>query len=110
MGLGRASIHALLEEVRLNLVWLYGDRLTSVMLYGSYARGEASRAHSDVDVLVVLGGTFERRKEKKRTLALVADLSLKYDAVLSLTFVQAEAFQAAEFSFYRAVQRDAVVL
>ena len=110
MGLGRASIGTFLEEVRLNLAQLYGDRLASVILYGSYARGEASREHSDVDVLVVLNGTLERREEKKRTLELVADLSLKHDAVLSLTFVEAEAFQAAEFSFYRAVQRDAVVL
>ena len=110
MGLGVASIRAPLEEVRLSLARLYGDRLASVILYGSYARGKASAKHSDVDVLVVLGGAFERREEKKRTLALVTDFSLKHDVVLSLTFVEAEAFRAAEFSFYRTVQRDAVAL
>ena len=110
MGLGISAIRTLLEEVRAGLERLYGDRLAAVMLYGSYARGEASAKHSDVDVLVVLRGAFERREERKRTLGLVADLSLEYEVVLSLTFVEEAAFEKAEFSFYRQVRRDAVAL
>ena len=110
MGLGVESIHALLLELRAGLSRLYGDRPASVMLYGSYARGEASAEHSDVDVLVLLKDAFERRAERKRTLELVVDLSLKYDTVVSLVFAEEAPFREAEITFYEQVQRDALPL
>ena len=42
-----------LPDLRARLGALYGDRLVRVVLFGSYARGEAT-PESDVDVLVVL--------------------------------------------------------
>lgn len=42
-------IGSLLGELKSGLRDLYGDRLHGVYLYGSHARGEASR-ESDVDV------------------------------------------------------------
>ena len=44
---------------------LYGDRLARVILFGSYARGEA-RAQSDVDLLVVLRGDVAPYSELRR--------------------------------------------
>ena len=44
---------AFLPDLRARLAALYGDRLVRVVLFGSYARGEATE-DSDVDVLVVL--------------------------------------------------------
>lgn len=46
-------LQLLLQELKSKLQELYGDRLFSVLLYGSVARGEAN-ADSDIDVLVVL--------------------------------------------------------
>ena len=43
----------LLQELRAALVAIYGSRLREVILFGSYARGEAA-ADSDVDVAFVL--------------------------------------------------------
>jgi predicted nucleotidyltransferase len=47
------STQNLLAQLRNHLQSLYGERLHKVMLFGSYARGEA-RPDSDIDVLVVL--------------------------------------------------------
>ena len=44
---------AYLPALRARLAALYGDRLVRVVLFGSYARGEAT-PESDVDILVVL--------------------------------------------------------
>ena len=46
-------VQILLQELKSQLQALYGDRLFSVLLYGSVARGEPT-VDSDIDVLVVL--------------------------------------------------------
>jgi len=45
----------MLREASIDLRRVFGDRFVGLMLFGSYARGEASEG-SDVDVLVVLRG------------------------------------------------------
>jgi len=55
----------------------YGDRLVAVVLYGSRARGDAAQ-ESDVDLLVVLRGEFERPNEERATSELRADIENKY--------------------------------
>lgn len=46
-------LQSLLQELKIQLENLYGDRLSSLLLYASVARGEATD-NSDIDVLVVL--------------------------------------------------------
>jgi predicted nucleotidyltransferase len=45
--MAKHQLDQLLAEIKFDLQKLYGDRLTDVVLYGSYARGEA-RSQSDV--------------------------------------------------------------
>jgi len=45
----------ILREFRKAVAKLYGRRLKNVILYGSWARGEATE-DSDIDLLVVLRG------------------------------------------------------
>ena len=65
--LGRKDIEGILHELKAGLRDLYGDRLVSVILYGSYARGEATE-DSDIDVAVVLKGEFAPGREIDRML------------------------------------------
>ncbi len=48
-----AEQQALIADFKAAVTKLYGDRLAKVILYGSYARGDAHE-ESDVDFLVVL--------------------------------------------------------
>jgi len=50
-----ASLRAALELYRQRLVGRFGDRLRQVVLFGSWARGQATE-DSDIDVLVVVDG------------------------------------------------------
>jgi len=43
----------LLQELKVCLQKLYGDRLYTLILFGSQARGEATK-NSDIDVMAVL--------------------------------------------------------
>lgn len=62
---------AFLPTLRARLEALYGARLVRVVLFGSYARGDAT-PDSDVDVLVVLRGVADPYAEAWT----VADLDL----------------------------------
>ena len=77
--------------MRAELESVYGRRLANLILFGSQARGDAEPG-SDIDVAVVLEGQVEPGKEISRTGEIITTLSLKYDAVVSCTFLSAERF------------------
>ena len=64
----------------------YGDRLISVVVFGSVGRG-AMRPDSDVDVLVVLNGPVSPCSEVARTEHDVADVSLKHNCAVACFFL-----------------------
>jgi uncharacterized protein len=85
----------------------YGERFRGLLLYGSYARGEA-REWSDVDLLLLLEGPVNTVREILQMEPVVWPLSLEYDTVLSVMPVSAAAFQKAETRFLRVVRKEVV--
>lgn len=72
----------ILREVKEKLEEILGDDLVEVILFGSYARGEA-REDSDVDVLVVVKKLPDREEEWEIG-ELMTDLVLRYGVVFSI--------------------------
>lgn len=69
---------------------LYGTRLRKVVLYGSWARGDA-HPESDIDLLVVLDRVESRWREHERMNEVLYRHSLDHDTVVSaLTVDEAE--------------------
>lgn len=101
------TVHALLTEVRSGLERLYGERLHSVYLYGSYARGEAA-GESDVDVLIVLDQLDSYGAEIDRTSELVSRVSLKYGLSVSRVFVSVSDWQKGEGRFLANVREESI--
>ncbi|MGH2993719.1 MAG: UPF0158 family protein [Solirubrobacterales bacterium] len=60
---------------------LYGDRLRSVILFGSWARGDA-HPESDIDLLVVLDRVESSREERRRMRDVLWRHSLDNDTVV----------------------------
>lgn len=73
----------ILKEFRVELEKLYGRRLKDVILYGSWARGEATE-DSDIDMAVVLDGDIKPGKEIDRMIDIITDINLKYGVLLSI--------------------------
>jgi len=78
----RDELLEILREVKEKLEEILGDDLVEVILFGSYARGEA-KGDSDVDVLVVVKKWPDQEKEWKIG-ELMTDLVLRYGVVFSL--------------------------
>lgn len=87
---------------------LYGDRFRGLLLYGSYARGEATEG-SDVDLLVLLDGPVQAVRELLRMEPVTWPHALQSGFALSTLPVSFQAYrQAKGDAFLTAVRRDAI--
>jgi len=79
----RKIIDKALAEFKAELGKIYGPRLSRLILYGSYARGNA-RADSDLDLAVVLKGKVQPGKEIDRMLDAVVEMNLNHQVLISI--------------------------
>ncbi len=105
----RPSVRAALGEAKAALERLYGDRLVTVILFGSHARGEA-HDESDVDVLAVLRGEFRVYDEVKRTSDLVMQAFLRHGAVVSLLHLPEDQFYNPHHPLMMNINREGIAL
>lgn len=103
----RETTRTLLAQLKMGLADLYGDRLTAVYLFGSYARNEAD-AESDVDVLIVLDRVDDYSGEIDHTSQLISDLSLQYNVSLSRVFASEKTWREDETLFFHNLRSEAV--
>lgn len=101
------NLKLVLTEFKTELRALYGERLIDLVLFGSYARGDA-RAESDVDVLVVLAGEVSPGREIDRMIEVITDLNLKYDVLLSVVPVSADKYRRVNSPLLLNVRREGI--
>ena len=83
------KIEPILNEFKQQIAELYGQGLKKVVLYGSYARGQANDEHSDIDLTIVLDGDVIPGKEIDRLIDIITEINLRYSVLLGfgrLTF------------------------
>jgi uncharacterized protein len=79
-----SAIKTIILEFKTELQALYGSRLSDVILYGSYARGDFD-SESDVDLMVVLADEqVDTYREIRRMSELEAHFLIKYGIAFSL--------------------------
>lgn len=103
------TIEEILSELKCQLKEVYKDRLVSIILYGSYARGEATEG-SDIDILVVLKECPDSLKERGKIGDIIWDMDLKYNTVISVIAVDADEFNNRRKPFFLNVKREGVAL
>jgi uncharacterized protein len=103
------QIQNLLDELKAGLRQIYGEQLKSVILYGSYARGDAHPPDSDIDVLIVLKGPFSRWEMVKRSSELVAALSLEHEVVISRTFASETEYTNSKMPLFINIRKEGLV-
>lgn len=59
------DIKSLIQELKKILIELYGEDLPKIILFGSFARSDAS-SDSDIDIAVVLKGNVDKFQELDR--------------------------------------------
>lgn len=102
-----SSLQEAVRKLETGLKRLYGERFRGLLLYGSYARGDA-REGSDVDLLLLLEGPVNTVREILHLADVKWPLSLEYDTVFSVMPVSAQAFDKAETMFLSEVRKEVV--
>jgi predicted nucleotidyltransferase len=103
------KIEETLKEFRKEIEKLYSKRLKGVILYGSWARGEATEG-SDIDLLIVLEGKVTPGKEIDRMIDIITDINLRYGAVISVYPISHEDFLTINSPLLINVRREGVSL
>jgi uncharacterized protein len=101
------NLKYILAELRLEYERIYGERLVTMVLYGSQARGDAEPG-ADIDVLVVLKGPVQPGEEIARTSAAVSSLCLKHEVVIAEVFMDETTFLTRQGPLLRNVRREGI--
>ena len=97
----------ILQQLRQEFAELWGNKLSDVYLYGSYARGDA-QPDSDVDVLAVIHGDFDYFDMLHSADAIVSKLSLDNDIVIMLSLASDEQLKNSQLSLFRNIRQEGV--
>jgi len=100
-------IRDILKEFREELESLYQKRLKSIILYGSWARGDATE-DSDIDVLIVLEGRVIPGKEIDRIIDIITEINLKHGVLISVYPVSEEDYSTINSPLLINVRREGV--
>ena len=103
----KSRLKKILKELQNEFSKILGEKLDTILLFGSQARGDA-KVDSDIDILVILNGEFNYGDLIKRTSSIVSDLSLEYDVVISRVFMSKEHFENDQTPFLLNVYREGV--
>lgn len=108
----KLQLEAITETIVQTVQDMIGDKLDSIWLYGSYARGDYD-SDSDIDIMVLANVSADEAGMIDRGLvSLTSDLGLKHDVLISLCVKDCDTFYKWKdvVPFYQNVLQSGVKL
>ena len=87
---------------------IYGDKIRSIYLYGSYARGDFDE-ESDIDfAAIVEGEQLELSRKRRQVSGDLSDICLDYDVVIYFGVIPANLFEEHKnfLAYYKNILKD----
>lgn len=101
------ELDTITSEIRRYLSNEYGQRLQGIYLFGSHGRGHAA-IESDIDIAVVLKERESRFVERQRCSEFISDLSLEYNVVIQLIFLDEREFESQQYALFRNIRNEGI--
>lgn len=101
------EIKPVLLEVKMLLEKNYADQLSKIILYGSFARDDATN-DSDIDIAVVLKGKINKIKEIDNIHEIIYSLTIDYGELISINPMSEEELQDTEWPLYYHIQNEGI--
>ncbi len=103
------KIKRLVDQVKAFLYECYGEGVKRVILYGSHARGEATK-DSDVDVLVLVDPSLKPREVDDSLSDLLYDMLLDEGELVSVIVIPEDFFENHNLPFMLNVRKEGVTV
>lgn len=98
-----------LRELEAGLLDLYSSYPPRLVVYGSYARDEATQ-DSDLDLLLLYSHPVNASLEIGRIVPLLAELNLRYGLLISVLPVSEHDYREGKRPFLRNVRQEGVAI
>ena len=102
------KIKQLITHIKSHLIHLNGEKIKKVILYGSYARGEATK-DSDIDVLVVVDDSLDPSEVRRSLSDIIFDILLEKGELISVVAVPESFFVSYNSPFLLNVKEEGVI-
>lgn len=103
-----AKVTQIANDLKHELIKIYGNELVDLILYGSYARGDFNE-NSDIDFAVVLNSNdIKPLAEINRISDTSTDLRLKYNELISILPVSYFKKSTSNFGVYQEIRKDGI--
>jgi len=99
------QLSPILKNLRYQMEILYQDRLDSIILFGSQARGDAN-VDSDIDILIVLKDDIDSWTEIKRTGGIISQICLDNSILVNRLFVSVKQFITQDTVLFRNIKKE----
>ena len=103
----RADVQPLLERIKAYLKQRFGDDIEAVLLYGSYARGNAT-SDSDVDLLILTKDSLNPSEVRKSLSGLLYDILLEEGELVSVLVIPNSLYNPQSSPFLLQVHKEAI--
>jgi uncharacterized protein len=91
------------------LLKVYPDKLLSMIVFGSYARGDF-HADSDVDILLLFDTTFQHLSKNDVIFDLIVDLMIEKKIVITPLATKKMLFDTQKTPLYLNIKKEGIVL
>ena len=102
------KIRQSITRVKDHLIKLNGEKIKKVILYGSHARGEATK-DSDIDVLVVVDDSLDPSEVRRSLSDIIFDILLEKGELISVIAVPESFFVSYNSPFLLNVEDEGVI-
>lgn len=103
------EIEHIISEFKEKAEKLYGSRLKKLILYGSFARGQATQ-DSDIDLAIVLEGKVATGREIDRLINVITDINFDYGVLLSVYPVSEEDYHSLNSPLLMNIRKEGVAV
>ena len=103
------ELKEILTKFKKHLESVYGERLVSLMLFGSQARRNAT-IQSDIDVMIILSEVVDIPQENKRLSEFVAALCLEYDVLITHLWAGLQDWETKQNPLLINIRREGVAV
>ncbi len=102
------------ENIKVDLVQglteIFRENMSTIILYGSVARGEATD-ESDIDIAIIVKDEVDHAT-KRRFISWVAGMDIRYERVFSIVDIKESNLKKWEkiLPFYQNIRKEGIVL